>query len=108
MIESMQVTSAVATRSVGEKLSPSPWLSFGASVLSDVPDGSCTAVQRSPPTYSTLIATMALSPAVAAAHRLPSGEWRKAAEDSRGRGEAGSGEGAVIAAAPGRSEAPGA
>ena len=42
---SMQVPRAVATRSVGEKLSPRPWLSLGASVLRSVAEGPWTALQ---------------------------------------------------------------
>src|SRR5215469_6651570 len=39
----MQLPSAVATRSVGDKLSPHPWRSFGASVVTSFPDRPCTA-----------------------------------------------------------------
>ena len=39
MMVSMQVPRAVATRSVGEKDSPRPWLSSGASVTISVADG---------------------------------------------------------------------
>ena len=46
MIVIMQAPKAVATRSVGEKLSPLPWLSSGASVTSEPPDGPWTAWQR--------------------------------------------------------------
>ena len=49
MIVIMHAPSAVATRSVGEKLSPLPWLSTGASVTSVVPDGPWVARQRRPP-----------------------------------------------------------
>jgi len=45
----MHVPSAVATRSVGEKDSPLPWLSRGASVCRVVPEGVCVARQRSSP-----------------------------------------------------------
>ena len=45
----MQVPSAVATRSVGEKERPSPWLSSGASVVRVTPDGPCSASQRKSP-----------------------------------------------------------
>ena len=51
---SMQVPSAVASRSVGEKLSPFPSLSFGASVSSTAPDGTCRALVCSSPSYSDL------------------------------------------------------
>ena len=49
MIVRMQVASAAATRSVGEKASPRPWLSTGASVWIVMPEGPCTALQRRPP-----------------------------------------------------------
>jgi hypothetical protein len=45
MVVAMQVAKAVATKSVGEKDSPLPWLSLGASVASAVPDGPWTAEQ---------------------------------------------------------------
>ena len=46
MMVSTQADSAVATRSVGEKDSPLPWLSVGASVISVVPLGPWVALQR--------------------------------------------------------------
>ena len=49
MVVSMQVPSAVATRSVGLNDSPLPMLSTGASVRRVVPDGACFALQRSWP-----------------------------------------------------------
>ena len=49
MIVRMQVLSAVATRSVGEKRSPWPWLSVGASVSRAEPDGPWIEAQRSWP-----------------------------------------------------------
>ena len=49
MMVAMQFPSAVATRSVGENVSPLPLLSNGASVSSVLPDGVCVAVQRSSP-----------------------------------------------------------
>ena len=58
MIVIMQAPRAVATRSVGEKLSPRPWLSTGASVTSVVPEGPWVARQRSPPSYVVVIFTM--------------------------------------------------
>jgi hypothetical protein len=58
MIVSMQVLRAVATRSVGEKRSPLPWLSVGASVSSSVPEGWWLERQRSSPTYTLSIKVM--------------------------------------------------
>ncbi len=49
MIVAIQVAKAVATRSVGEKDSPFPSLSTGASVESVAPDGPWVAEQRSCP-----------------------------------------------------------
>jgi hypothetical protein len=49
MVVSMHVPRAVATRSVGEKASPFPMLSFGASVSCFSPDGPWIAEQRSDP-----------------------------------------------------------
>lgn len=49
MMVAMQLASAVATRSVGENVSPLPLLSSGASVESVLPEGECVAVQRSSP-----------------------------------------------------------
>ena len=49
MIVAMQVANAVATRSVGEKDSPLPSLSTGASVESVAPEGPWEAEQRSWP-----------------------------------------------------------
>ncbi len=45
IIVAIQVAKAVATRSVGEKDSPFPSLSTGASVDSLAPDGPCVAEQ---------------------------------------------------------------
>ena len=45
MMVAMQAANAVATRSVGEKLSPFPSLSTGASVSSLAPEGPWTAEQ---------------------------------------------------------------
>ena len=45
----MQFATAVATRSVGEKLSPLPWLSTGASVMRVTPEGPWVELQRRPP-----------------------------------------------------------
>jgi len=45
MIVAMHAAKAVATRSVGEKLSPLPSLSIGASVASFMPEGPWTASQ---------------------------------------------------------------
>src|ERR1019366_4987475 len=59
MVVAMQVAKPVATRSVGEKASPRPWLSLGASVARALPDGVCTAEQWSSPWYSPVILTMA-------------------------------------------------
>ena len=47
MIVAIQVAKAVATRSVGEKDSPFPSLSTGASVENVAPDGPWVAEQRS-------------------------------------------------------------
>jgi hypothetical protein len=58
----MQVPSAAATRSVGEKASPLPPLSTGASVVIVFPDGPWLAVRCSQPSYviSTSTAIMRL------------------------------------------------
>lgn len=45
----IQFPSAVATKSVGENVSPLPLLSTGASVDRALPDGSCVASQRNSP-----------------------------------------------------------
>ena len=58
IVVTMHVPSAVATRSVGEKDSPRPWLSVGASVRSVVAEGPCAAVQRRSPRYWMEISTM--------------------------------------------------
>jgi len=47
----MQVSIEAAKRSVGEKDSPFPWLSTGASVTKIAPDGPCVVVQRKFPSY---------------------------------------------------------
>ena len=52
------VPSAVATRSVGEKLSPKPSWSVGASVSNTPPEGPCRAVQCKSPLYSQWIAVI--------------------------------------------------
>ena len=49
MIVAIQAAKAVATRSVGEKDSPLPSLSTGASVERVAPEGPCVAEQRSCP-----------------------------------------------------------
>lgn len=49
MIVAIQLPNAVATRSVGENVSPFPLLSMGASVESVESDGSCVELQRSSP-----------------------------------------------------------
>ena len=49
MMVNMQEPQAVATRSVGEKVSPLPWLSTGASVAASDPEGPWTDLQRSFP-----------------------------------------------------------
>ena len=49
MMVIIQLPSAVATRSVGEKASPLPWLSVGASVRIFVPDWTWVASVRRPP-----------------------------------------------------------
>ena len=54
---SIQLPNAVATRSVGEKASPKPLLSRGASVAMVVPDRLCTAVVCSDPVY-VIVAVM--------------------------------------------------
>jgi hypothetical protein len=53
MMVSIQLASEVASRSVGEKWVPSPWLSFGASVSRVAPDCMCIACVRNCPTYIT-------------------------------------------------------
>jgi len=53
IVVTMQVASAVATRSVGEKRSPFPWLSTGASVSMVLPERRCLAVVRRSPVYTT-------------------------------------------------------
>lgn len=50
----IQVARDVAVESVGEKDSPLPWLSTGASVTISVPEARCVAWQRSSPVYITL------------------------------------------------------
>ena len=57
MIVAMQAARAVATKSVGEKLSPLPSLSTGASVSNLRPEGPCTAEQCNCPSYRTVILT---------------------------------------------------
>jgi hypothetical protein len=47
----MQLAKAEQTISVGEKVSPSPWLSFGASVLISDPESKCIAVVLKSPRY---------------------------------------------------------
>jgi len=49
MIVAMQLISAAAQRSVGEKDSPLPWLSKGASVVKVTPEGECVEVVRKSP-----------------------------------------------------------
>jgi hypothetical protein len=49
MVVKMQLANAEPTRSVGEKNSPRPILSLGASVCIFEPEGSCVKVQRKPP-----------------------------------------------------------
>ena len=50
MIETIQLPNAVATKSVGEKASPLPWLSVGASVRISVPDCKCIQTVLNSPT----------------------------------------------------------
>jgi hypothetical protein len=50
----MQLPNAVATKSVGEKASPLPWLSTGASVTILLPDDKCVAMVRKLPSYKTV------------------------------------------------------
>ena len=57
MIVAIQVAKAVATRSVGEKDSPLPSLSTGASVSSLASEGPWTAEQCNCPSYLTEILT---------------------------------------------------
>lgn len=49
MVVRMQVARATVTRSVGEKRSPFPWLSTGASVSIVLPERVWVALVRSPP-----------------------------------------------------------
>ena len=58
MVVLMQVARAVATRSVGEKASPLPLLSLGASVEIFACDGPCVASQCKSPVYLTETWTM--------------------------------------------------
>ena len=51
----MQLPRETDRSSLGEKLSPLPWLSFGASVVMTIPD-SWVAVQCNEPSYVTVIA----------------------------------------------------
>jgi hypothetical protein len=48
----MQLAKAVATKSVGEKASPLPWLSMGASIVILFPDCKCIASDLKFPMYS--------------------------------------------------------
>src|SRR6185295_4529873 len=57
----MQVPSAVATRSVGEKASPFPLLSVGASVAIFEVEGPCVASQWRSPVYLIETSTMVLA-----------------------------------------------
>lgn len=50
---SMQLARPVATVSVGEKASPFPWLSTGASVLYSLPEVRCRQLVRKLPSYVT-------------------------------------------------------
>ena len=50
----MQEAYEVATKSVGEKASPLPLLSMGASVKIVVPDAKCSQEVRKSPRYVTL------------------------------------------------------
>src|SRR5690606_23665671 len=50
---SIQLASEVASKSVGEKEAPSPWLSGGASVIISTPDRVCAALVLSEPAYTT-------------------------------------------------------
>src|SRR4051794_14842456 len=64
MVVLMQVPRAAATKSVGEKLSPLPRLSVGASVeISDL-DGPWTASQCSSPVYLTETSTIFVQPQI--------------------------------------------
>src|SRR5258706_13238145 len=56
----MQVASAVATKSVGEKASPLPMLSFGASGVRVPPLGPWGAVGGSGPVWTGVVSTIAL------------------------------------------------
>src|SRR5690349_24533933 len=58
MVVLMHVARAVATRSVGEKASPLPLLSLGASVEIFDCDGPCVASQCKSPVYLTETSTM--------------------------------------------------
>src|SRR5215475_489996 len=58
MVVLMQVARAVATRSVGEKASPFPLLSLGASVEIFDCEGPCVASQCKSPVYLTETSTM--------------------------------------------------
>ncbi len=53
-----QTPKEVASRSVGEKASPLPWLSIGASVIKVCPDLTCVASVRKSPVYITLEVSM--------------------------------------------------
>src|SRR3954449_712180 len=58
MVVLMHVARAVATRSVGEKASPFPLLSLGASVEIVACEGPCVASQCKSPVYLTATSTM--------------------------------------------------
>src|SRR6187401_1824033 len=58
MVVLMHVARAVATRSVGEKASPLPLLSLGASVAIFACEGPCVASQCNSPVYLTDTSTM--------------------------------------------------
>lgn len=60
----MQDASDVAARSVGEKASPLPWLSSGASLMISLPEARCLAVVLNSPEYITFeVAIVLLSAA---------------------------------------------
>ena len=85
MIVAIQVANAVATRSVGEKDSPLPSLSTGASVEREAPEGPWVAEQRSCPSYETEIFTKLLLSLVVSRTRAASPTPRETEEEHNSR-----------------------
>ena len=88
MIVAIQVAKAVATRSVGEKDSPFPSLSTGASVSSLASEGPWTAEQCNCPSYLTEIFTKAWLALPCARTACPSPSHAQKKHNSRSGGGA--------------------